>query len=71
LLFDGNKSTALYAFKTDLRLQNNLISSQSQRAAQIETRLKAMIQQYNNRMVDDDLTGEGPQRETSKEKNYK
>jgi phosphoglycerol transferase MdoB-like AlkP superfamily enzyme len=61
LIFDGKKSTALYDFRTDLGLQTNLLSRLPEQALKIETKLKALIQQYNNRMVDDDLTMEGPQ----------
>jgi phosphoglycerol transferase MdoB-like AlkP superfamily enzyme len=61
LLFDGATSTALYDFKKDLALQNNLIQQFPDQVIKMETKLKAFIQQYNNRMVDDDLTIEGPQ----------
>jgi len=61
LLFDGTTSKALYDFKKDLGLQNNLISQYPEQVIKMETKLKAFIQQYNNRMVDDDLTIEGPQ----------
>ena len=61
LMFDGTKSTALYDFKKDLRLQNNLLPQLPDQVAKMEIKLKALIQQYNNRMVDDDLTIEGPQ----------
>ncbi len=61
LQFDGTKSIALYRFKTDLRLRNNLLKEESEVAKELELKIKAMIQQYNNRMVDDNLTMEGPQ----------
>ena len=62
LIFDGTKSIALYDFKKDLGLQNNLLSQFPDQAGKMERKLKALIQQYNNRMVDDDLTMEGPQK---------
>ena len=61
LLFDGTTSKALYDFKKDLGLQNNLILQFPEQVLKMETKLKAFIQQYNNRMVDDDLTIEGSQ----------
>lgn len=61
LMFDGTKSNALYDFKNDLRLQNNLLTRRPEQAGKMEHKIKALIQQYNNRMVDDDLTVEGPQ----------
>ena len=61
LQFDGKKPVALYDFKKDKRLMDNLLGSKPGVAAMMEGRLKAFIQQYNNRMVDDNLTLEGPQ----------
>lgn len=61
LLFDGAKSLALYDFKNDLKLQNNIVLQFPDQVKKMEEKLKAFIQQYNNRMVDDDLTTEGPQ----------
>jgi phosphoglycerol transferase MdoB-like AlkP superfamily enzyme len=60
LQFDGKKSVGLYRFKEDKLLQHNLISEKPEIAQPIEWKLKAFIQQYNNRMVDDNLTREGP-----------
>ncbi len=61
LRFDGQKSVELYDFRKDLLLSNNLVSQLPDTVASMETVLKAYIQQYNNRMVDDNLTTEGPQ----------
>ncbi len=61
LQFDGSKSTALYDFKSDLFLKKNLLPTLSDTVSKMETKLKAFIQQYNNRMVDDNLTREGSQ----------
>lgn len=60
LQFDGKKSIALYQFKEDKLLQHNLINDHPEISQPIELKLKAFIQQYNNRMVDDNLTTEGP-----------
>lgn len=62
LQFDGNRSTGLFDFTTDRRLNVNLISQLPDTAAAMESYLKAFIQQYNNRMVDDNLTVRGPKK---------
>jgi phosphoglycerol transferase MdoB-like AlkP superfamily enzyme len=59
LQFDGTKSIGLYNFKTDKTISNNLLASRPEVVSKMELRLKAFIQQYNNRMVDDKLTVEG------------
>ncbi|RAW01481.1 LTA synthase family protein [Pseudochryseolinea flava] len=58
LQFDGKRSIALYNFKTDIMLSNNLVKDPSykERVLQLEQKIKAIIQQYNNRMVDNNLT---------------
>lgn len=56
LQFDGKRPIALYNFKSDLMLKENLIKSQPEVLKRMEKRIKAIIQQYNNRMVDNDLT---------------
>ncbi len=61
LRFDGTKSVELYNFKQDLLLTKNLVLEMPDTVQSMETVLKAYIQQYNNRMVDDDLTTAGPQ----------
>lgn len=61
LQFDGTKSIGLYNFKTDKTISNNLLASRPEVVSKMEHRLKAFIQQYNNRMVDDKLTVEGGQ----------
>lgn len=52
LQFDGNTSTALYDFRLDPLLQNNQVAAPSYEALrqQMETKLKAAIQQYMFRM---------------------
>lgn len=56
LQFDGQKSIGLYNFKQDVAITQNLLPSQVALAQKMEKKLKAFIQQYNNRMVDDQLT---------------
>lgn len=55
LQFDGTSTKAIYAFKTDPMLRHNLIGKVPQQAA-MELELKAIIQQYMQRMVQNRLT---------------
>jgi hypothetical protein len=41
--------------------KDNLVAQLPDTVVKMETHLKGLIQQYNNRMVDDDLTREGSQ----------
>ncbi len=50
LQFDGSKPLALYKFKEDVRLQNNLLGQYPDEEKLILAKLKAYIQQYNNRV---------------------
>jgi hypothetical protein len=61
LRFDGQKSVELYDFRNDMLLSNNLVGQLPDTVAAMERVVKAYIQQYNNRMVDDNLTTDGPQ----------
>jgi phosphoglycerol transferase MdoB-like AlkP superfamily enzyme len=61
LQFDGVKSIGLYDFKSDQFLKTNLVKTLPDTVQKLELRLKAFIQHYNNRMVDNDLTREGSQ----------
>jgi phosphoglycerol transferase MdoB-like AlkP superfamily enzyme len=56
LQFDGTRTVALYNFKGDLRLQNNLAESNLAVVRDLEQIMKAIIQQYNNRMVENRMT---------------
>jgi len=58
LVFDGRISSALFNFKTDLYLKYDLTGNNEMKPviARMETRIKGIIQQYNNRMVDNNLT---------------
>jgi len=51
--FDGNKVVADYNFKTDSNLKNRLNGAEDY--SQQQDKLKAIIQQYNNRMIKNDL----------------
>lgn len=58
LQFDGSKSTGFYQFKNDLFLKNNLIGHLPDSVQLFENKIKAFIQQYDNRIVDNKLTVE-------------
>ena len=55
--FDGQKVTAVYNFKQDRPLKHNLVDemSQSPEVIDMERYLKAYIQQYVSRMINNDL----------------
>jgi phosphoglycerol transferase MdoB-like AlkP superfamily enzyme len=55
LVFDGLKSIGLYNFKTDKMIEHNLIQDRSELILKMEPLMKALIQQYNNRLIEDRL----------------
>ncbi|MDD3132979.1 MAG: LTA synthase family protein, partial [Bacteroidales bacterium] len=56
LEFDSSKSRSLYNYQRDRLLQQNLLSTNLREAHRMEQTLKAVVQQYNNRMIDNQLT---------------
>ena len=56
LQFDGKKSLSLYNIKKDNLLQNNILDFDIKNRKKMETFLKAVIQSYNNRIINNDLT---------------
>lgn len=54
LQFDGTKATALYRFKTDPLLKQNLVGTLPEQQS-MEAQLKAIIQQYMSRMNENRL----------------
>jgi len=54
LQFNGTKTTAVYRFKTDLLLKNNLVGQLPEQQP-MEQLLKAIIQQYMSRMNENRL----------------
>lgn len=56
LAFNGTKSLGLYNFKTDPLLKDNLIEKNPEEAASLERFIKAYIQSFNERMINNDLT---------------
>ncbi|MCL2041574.1 MAG: sulfatase-like hydrolase/transferase [Bacteroidales bacterium] len=51
-----DKATALYNFHSDRLLTENLLNSEPERAERMYNKLKSFRQQYNDRMIDDDLS---------------
>ena len=56
LFFDGDRTTGLYDYTTDVFLKNNLKDSLPNDAARLEKVLKAVVQQYNKAMQSNHLT---------------
>lgn len=56
LLNDGQNNTALYDLKADRLTKHNLLNQDTLSQNKMDSLLKAFIQQYNNRMIQDDLT---------------
>lgn len=56
LQFDGEKSIALYDFTGDRLLEHNVLKDYPETVKNMETKLKAIIQQYMERMNKDRLT---------------
>ncbi len=52
LLFDGERSTALYNYKKNPALKRNIIESKQEIKTDLEQTLKAYIQSYNIRVID-------------------
>lgn len=55
LLHDGKQSVSLFNYLTDSLLQKNVLGERESEAKEMETFVKAFIQQYNNRIVNDKL----------------
>jgi len=55
LVFDGKKSSALYNIRKDGYLKTNLVNKELIIQNEMEMFLKAIIQQYNNRLVENKL----------------
>ena len=55
LQFDGEETIAFYNWKNDPQLQNNLVLLEGEEYKIYEKRLKAIIQQYNQRLMENKL----------------
>ncbi len=56
LQFDREKSMALFNYKMDMMLKKNLLEDEVERVVELETKLKAIIQSYNQRLTANQLT---------------
>lgn len=56
LAFDGTKTIGLYNFKNDPLLKNNLMDSEKNIRNEMEKFIKAYIQSFNERVINDQLT---------------
>ncbi len=56
MAFDGKKAIGLFNFKTDELLKNNLLKSNPAIANQMEQFIKAYIQSFNERVINNKLT---------------
>ncbi|MCB9359920.1 MAG: sulfatase-like hydrolase/transferase [Flavobacteriales bacterium] len=58
LLFDGENSTGLYDYSKDKMLADNLINNEQANIIKdkLEQKLKAIIQQHNNRLIENKLS---------------
>jgi hypothetical protein len=61
LMFDGNKPVGFYDYVHDPLMKADLKETGGERLIGMENKLKAVIQQYNNRMVSDRLVVGSPQ----------
>lgn len=66
LQYTNNKPVALYNYKDDFTQQHNLLSKLPDTVNAITSQLRAFIQQYNNRIADNNLTTEGSQLQTQR-----
>jgi phosphoglycerol transferase MdoB-like AlkP superfamily enzyme len=55
LKFDGEKPVGLFDYRNDITLKNNLLGQNPLVEGALLKRVKAFIQQYNNRMIDNNL----------------
>ena len=58
LSFNGEKTVGLYDFVHDKMLKENLLKAKPEVVNQMEIQMKAIIQQYNNRLIENQAFGE-------------
>jgi len=51
LIFDGEKTKGLYRYRTDKLMKDNLMDKDKDAVLRMEKRIRAIIQQYSNRMI--------------------
>ena len=62
LQFDGSRATALYRHAADPLLHTDLLADEPDRAARMERRLKALVQSYMVRMIENRLRVDSDER---------
>lgn len=55
LIFDGSKVIEMYAFKTDVDLKQNLIDVEKEQCEQMELKIKAYLQSFNNNLINNSM----------------
>ncbi|MBN2861623.1 MAG: hypothetical protein JXN62_00585, partial [Bacteroidales bacterium] len=50
-----NKPAGLYNYKKDKYLSDNLMNNEEDLVQELEEKLRAVIQSYNNRLIDNDM----------------
>lgn len=56
LEFDGEKSISLYNYENDQNMENNLVTKELEVTKQLELQLKGIIQDYNDRLIHNNMT---------------
>ncbi len=56
LVFDGARTLGLYNFKTDKMVERNIMNDYPDVVTRMEAKIKAIVQQYNNRLIEDRMT---------------
>ena len=55
MIFDGNKSISMFNNSEDPKHKRNIIDIETEQASYMETTIKAILQQYSNRMINNNL----------------
>lgn len=55
LQFDGDKASDMYNYKNDSLLKNDLLAKQPERAKEMENRIKAIIQTYQQSLINNTM----------------
>jgi hypothetical protein len=50
-----NKPVGLFNYKDDILLENNLVGKKPEIEAEMADKLRAIIQAYNSRLIDDNM----------------
>ena len=55
-----NKPIGLYNYKNDVFLENSLVEKEPELEIQMEEKMKAIIQTYNSRLIDNNMVVRKP-----------